>query len=116
MADTSRTLKSLHFLQELVKREAVLDDLVESTVAKLLDYEIGKLEERQHGLQEKLRAFEKQYGLSTPEFTRRFREGGLGDAMDFFEWLALAEVCEDISQALAVVGHAHDGSQHTSYC
>jgi len=34
----------------------------------------------------KLEAFEKQYGMSTAEFERRFRPGDLEETLDFIEW------------------------------
>lgn len=112
MVDAQKTLRNLYCLQELVKREEALDALVETTVAKLLDYERGRLKEYQKQLQEKLEAFEKQYGLSTAECSRAFRAGHMGDAMDFFEWSALADLYEDVSRVIAEADKAHDGSQH----
>ena len=34
----------------------------------------------------KLKAFEKQYNLSTAEFERRFKPGDLEESLDFIEW------------------------------
>jgi len=34
----------------------------------------------------KLEAFEKQYGMSTAEFERRFKPGDLEETLDFIEW------------------------------
>lgn len=35
---------------------------------------------------ERLREFEKQYGMSTTEFERRFTPDDLGETLDFIEW------------------------------
>jgi len=34
----------------------------------------------------KLEAFEKQFGMSTAEFERRFKPGDLEETLDFIEW------------------------------
>jgi len=112
MGDTHKTLKNLRLLQELIKREETLDTFVEATVAKLLDYERERLGAYRKTLRGKLEAFEQQYGLSTTEFCRDFRAGHLGDAMDFFEWSALADIYQDVSKALADVDNAHDGTEN----
>jgi hypothetical protein len=43
----------------------------------------------EHGVQKtrvKLEAFEKQFGMSTAEFERRFKPGDLEETLDFIEW------------------------------
>lgn len=43
----------------------------------------------EHGIQKtraKLEAFEKQFGMSTAEFERRFKPGDLEETLDFIEW------------------------------
>ena len=74
---------------------------MEVTISKLLSYELDKLRGRQHQIRERLNAFEAAYRLKTEEFVRQFREGTMGDAMDFFEWAALADMYHDLSQRLA---------------
>ena len=112
MGDTNKTLHNLRLLQELIKREETLDTFVEATVMKLLDYESERLGAYKKTLQGKLEAFEQQYGLRTAEFCHDFRVGRLGDATDFFEWSALADIYQDMSKALADVDNAHDGTEH----
>jgi hypothetical protein len=111
MTATTQILEKLRLLQALVQSEGVGDDVTESTVSKLLSYEIEKLRERQRQLREKLSAFEKQYNLKTEEFSRGFREGRMGDEMDFFEWSALADIDQDLSQRLTEAERiTHDSS------
>ena len=112
MGDVHKTLRNLQSLQELVKREQALDGFVETTVAKLLDYEMERLAAYRQTVQEKLTVYEQQYGLSTTMFCREFREGRLGDAEDFFEWSALADIYEDVTRTLAEVENSHYGSAH----
>lgn len=56
-----------------------------STVSKSIQAELLELEKR-------LQTFESQYQMSSEEFSRRFRSGDLGDAMDFFEWSVFYEM------------------------
>ena len=101
MVAMTQILEKLRLLQKLIQEEEAEDEVVEVTVSKLLGYELEKLGRRQNQIREKLTAFEEQYGLKTEEFSRQFREGKLGDEMDFFEWSALADMYRDLSQRLA---------------
>jgi hypothetical protein len=101
MSATTQILKKLKLLQELVQREEEKDEVMDVTVSKLVGYELEKLKGRQSRIREKLTVLEERYGLKTEEFCRKFREGALGDEMDFFEWSALADMQQEISQQLA---------------
>jgi hypothetical protein len=49
----------------------------------------SQLDELEHGIQltqTRLAAFEKQYGMNTSEFLRRFTPDDLGETLDFIEW------------------------------
>jgi hypothetical protein len=49
----------------------------------------NQLDDIEHGIQlthAKLQGFEKQYGLSTAEFLRRFKPGDMEETLDFIEW------------------------------
>jgi hypothetical protein len=43
-----------------------------------------------------LRAFEDRYHLDSATFTQQFEAGKLGDAMDFFEWMGLYTLRQDL--------------------
>ena len=101
MAMTAQILKKLQLLQTLIEREEMGDDVIEMTVSKLLSYELEKLRRRQGQIQEKLTAFEAQYHLNTTEFSRKFKQGKMGDAMDFSEWSALADMHQELGDRLA---------------
>jgi len=81
-----------------------------SSSSKLLRYELEKLKERQRHIREKLTAFEERYGQKAEEFLPGFREGKLGDEMDFFEWSVLAEIHQELSQQLAEGERINNGS------
>jgi|SRR5882724_6458803 len=101
MVATTQILKKLQLLQELIGEEDMGDEVTDVTISKLLNYEIDKLRERQNQIRERLTTFEEAYRLKTEDFARQFREGTMGDAMDFFEWAALADIYHEISQRLA---------------
>jgi hypothetical protein len=101
MVATTQILKKLQLLQELIGAAEAGDEVLDVTISKLLGYELEKLRGRQTQMGEKLTAFEARYDLKTEEFVRKFRDGTLGDAMDFFEWAALADMYHECSQRLA---------------
>jgi len=103
MAATTQILKKLQLLQELIGDEDIGDEVTDVTLSKLLNYEIDKLRERQNHMRGRLTTFEEAYRLKTEDFVRQFREGAMGDAVDFFEWAALADMYHEISQRLAAV-------------
>ncbi len=100
MSSTTYILKQLQLLQQLVQRDEERDEVVEVTLSKLVSYELEKLKERRSRLSQKLTNFEERYGLKTEEFKRKFHEGALDDEMDFFEWSALADMHQEVSQQL----------------
>jgi hypothetical protein len=100
MVATTQILKKLQLLQELIGEEDIGDEVTDVTISKLLHYEIDKLRGRQNQIRERLTTFEVGYGLKTEEFVAKFREGTIGDAMDFFEWAALADMDHELSQRL----------------
>ena len=61
---------------------AALKPLLASAIqAELLMLELGLAR-----IAERLQAFEKQYGLTSEEFTRRFATGEIGESLDYIEW------------------------------
>ena len=107
MVATTQILKKLQLLQELIGEEGIGDEVTDVTISKLLNYEIDKLRERQNHMRGRLTTFEEAYRLKTEDFVRQFREGTMGDAVDFFEWAALADMYHEISQRLAAVEQAN---------
>jgi hypothetical protein len=101
MVATTQILKKLQLLQELIGEEDSRDEVTDVTLSKLLNYEIDKLRERQNHIRGRLTTFEEAYRLKTEDFVRQFREGAMGDAVDFFEWAALADMYHELSQRLA---------------
>lgn len=72
---------------------------------------LGELRSIQHGInltRARLEAFEKQYGMTTDEFLRRFTADDLGETLEFLDWhgetkmLALLEEKKRTLQGLQV--------------
>jgi hypothetical protein len=62
-----------------------------ATVPQAMQQDILDLENR-------LKAFESQYQMSSSNFYQQFKAGKLGDAMDFFEWSVFYEMWENTQQ------------------
>lgn len=56
-------------------------------IRSVIENEIYDVE---HGIKKtrvKLKAFEKQFGMTSAEFERRFKPGDLEETLDFIEWM-----------------------------
>jgi len=60
--------------------------VVDQTVSKLISLEISQCRAELQRLAPRLTAYEQQYGMTSGDFYQRFRNGELGDDMDFVEW------------------------------
>jgi hypothetical protein len=92
----------LEILQQACTDEAELDQVV----GKLLDLTLGQQRRRLELYERDLGEFEKQYGMDSAMFYRRFEAGELGDAMDFFEWAGLYELRQNLLEKLRRVESA----------
>jgi hypothetical protein len=90
------TLYKLEVLKDAYSGEAELDLIL----GKLLDVVLSQHRLRLERYEQDLREFEERYGMESATFYRRFEAGELGDAMDFFEWAGLYELCQDIIEKI----------------
>ena len=90
------TLYKLEVLKDAYSSEAELDLIL----GKLLDVVLSQHRLRLERYEQDLREFEERYGMESATFYRRFEAGELGDAMDFFEWAGLYELCQDIIEKI----------------
>jgi hypothetical protein len=90
------TLYKLEVLKDTYSDEAELDLIL----GKLLDVSLSQHRLRLERYERDLREFERRYGMESATFYRRFEAGELGDAMDFFEWAGLYELCQDIMEKI----------------
>ena len=110
----TQLLEKLRLLQDLVTKDESEDVVLDATVSKLLSYELDKLVTRQQQVREKLAVFEQRYSLETRVFTQQFRAGRMGDKTDFFEWIALADIDQELAQQVARAEKLSDASEDQS--
>jgi hypothetical protein len=73
---------------------------VDATIEKLIDIERTRLQRDAQKLEERLRAFEELYDLSSAEFDQRFHNGKMGDEADMFEWSAFYQMWSSVQEQL----------------
>jgi hypothetical protein len=102
MAAYQLTAERLRALAELYQKGQT-SDLMDRTLAKLLQHETEQSLDQLHQLQQDLAEFEQQYNLSSEEFYRHFQMGQIGDDMDFVEWASLVQMVENLKKRLQVL-------------
>ncbi len=73
---------------------------MDATIEKLVSMEHASLQREAENLEERLRTFEKLYGLSSIEFDQRFHAGEMGDEADMFEWSAFYQMWSSVQERL----------------
>lgn len=86
-------------LAELYKNGQV-SDLTAQTINKLMDYEINQTRKLLQETETDLAAYEKQFGLITAEFVKRYQVGQTDDSAESVEWASLAHMAERLRQRL----------------
>lgn len=81
-----------------------VDQVLESTIDKVLDRERQRLFRQQTHLKSQIAGFEARYGWVSEEFYPRFERGELGDEMDFIEWSATIEMVENLQYTIELLG------------
>ena len=102
MATSEKTLHRLGYLEAFYRR-GYRSDVVDRSLGKLIALERTAAEREEADLQERVRAFEAQYQMSSEDFYRRFRAGALGDAMDYVEWSVFYEMLQAVRERLEVL-------------
>lgn len=77
--------------------------LMTRTLDKLMQYELALSREQLAQLQDDLRRFEQQYGLSSDEFYRRYQAGQTDDRMDYVEWASLVQMAQNVEAKLQLL-------------
>ncbi|HHS96829.1 MAG TPA: hypothetical protein ENK08_02870 [Chloroflexi bacterium] len=81
-----------------------VDDVLESTLDKMLERERQRLLRQQARLEAQIADFEARYGWNSEEFYHRFERGELGDDTDFVEWSATIEMLRDLQRTIDLLG------------
>ncbi|HOU12014.1 MAG TPA: hypothetical protein PKZ84_02775 [Anaerolineae bacterium] len=99
-------------IAERLKRLAALyqhgqtSPLMERTLHKLMTHEADVCRTHLKELRQDLAAFERQYGLNSDEFYRRFQAGQTDDRMDYVEWASLVQMTENLQARLQLLTKA----------
>jgi hypothetical protein len=77
-----------------------VDEVLESTLDKLLGRERQRLAGQLARLKSQTMDFEGRYGWTSAEFYPRFERGELGDDMDLIEWSATIEMIRNLQSKI----------------
>jgi len=80
------------------KKTGIPEEVVKDVVARTLRAKIAELNNKLREIEESIRYFERKYGMKTADFYDKFKRGEAGDAMDFFEWKALKELNDELTE------------------
>jgi hypothetical protein len=102
MATSEQTLNDLQHLTALY-RQGHRSSVVDLAVEKLVTLERERAQHETAELNQKLKAFEEHYHMTSEDFYRRFRAGELGDEIDPVEWSIFYEMRAAAKQRLTVL-------------
>ena len=102
MSNKGTTLEKLQRIETLC-RQGYASDMVELTLDKIIAYEIANAQKETADLQKELQVFEAQYQISSDDFYRRFRQGEMGEDVDFVEWSAFYQMWLSVQQRLEIL-------------
>lgn len=98
------TLEKVRRLEQyLAVDNSTVDQVMDTTIDKLLIRERARILELKERLLRQCKQFEEDYLLDSTEFYTRYEEGEMGDEMDFVEWAATIEMLANIDKRLALL-------------
>jgi hypothetical protein len=71
------------------------DQLIKTTVDKLVAMKIDQLDKEIIELKKDLKNFEVRYSLNSEEFYSKFQRGELDDNLDFVDWIAVYKMLQN---------------------
>jgi uncharacterized protein with HEPN domain len=86
-----QTLSKVKTLEKFIRKHGE-DAFISQTIAKLLEYKLQEYDEKVKRLSKDLKKFERIYKKDSSVFFKEFKEGRLGDNMDFIEWSSLYQM------------------------
>ncbi len=86
-----QTLSKVKNLEKFIQKHGE-DPFFSQTISKMLDYKIRKYVGEIKRLDKDLKKFEHKYRKNSSVFFKEFKEGRLGDDMDFVEWSSLYQM------------------------
>lgn len=79
------------------------EELVNKTLAKLIELEMSRVRQEQRRLKAELDNFEQAYRMSSEECSQKFESGELGDAVEFFDWTSLYDIYQRNEKTLCLL-------------
>jgi hypothetical protein len=94
--------KILNQLQVLVtiSKQGAYSDIFALSLRNVFLEEIKSIEQKIQEIEVDLQTFEQQYQLSSEQFYQQFKEGKLGDEIDFVEWSAFYQMWYSLQERL----------------
>jgi hypothetical protein len=86
-----QTLSKVKNLEKFIEKHGE-DAFISQTISKMLSYKVQGYENEIERLNRVLIKFERTYKKESPAFFEEFKEGKLGDKMDFVEWSSLYQI------------------------
>ncbi len=94
--------KGVRWLAELYKNRQV-DAVTAQTLNKLVDLEISRLRMQLGDMERVIAEYEKQYGMTSAEFLKKYETGKTDDRMDYVEWASLTKMSKNFRKMLATI-------------
>lgn len=94
--------KILNQLQVLatISKQGAYSDIFALSLRNVFLEEIKSIEQKIQEIEVDLQTFEQQYQLSSEQFYQQFKEGKLGDEIDFVEWSAFYQMWYSLQERL----------------
>ena len=86
-----QTLSKVKTLEKFIQKYGE-DVVISQTITKMLDYKVRQYDSAIKRLNCDLRRFERKYKKESSVFLKEFKDGKLGDNMDFIEWASLYQM------------------------
>ena len=94
--------KGVRWLAELYKNRQV-DSVTAQTLNKLVDLEASRLRMQLEDMERVLADYEKQYGMSSAEFLKRYEAGQTDDSAESVEWASLTKMSRHLRRKLKLI-------------
>ena len=89
-------------------RNGFASEIMLKTLHKLFQYEAETCRSQLKHLETDLYDFEKQYGMPSEVFFKRFQAGKTDDRMDFVEWASLIQMASRLKKQTKLLESQHN--------
>lgn len=95
-------VKGVRWLAELYKNRQV-DTVTAQTLNNLVDHEVNRLRLQLADMERVIAEYEKQYGMSSAQFLKKYMAGKTDDRMDYVEWASLTKMSKNFRKMLSAI-------------